>query len=78
MKLNRSTVLPVILLVYLGGMAIIGYKSVRTGETSLTTYILTIVVTLALIITLHFFLKKREKLRNERLRDIENNDRNKQ
>lgn len=72
MKLRRSTLLPLILLIYLGVMAVIGWKSVKTGETSLTTYWLTIVVTLSLIITLHFFLKKREKLRDERLKDIEN------
>lgn len=72
MKYKRSTVLPLILLVYLCGMSWIGYKSVRTGETSVTTYVLTIVVTLALIVALHFFLKKREKLRDERLEDIKN------
>lgn len=70
MKYRRSTVLPVILLAYLTVMAVFGLKGVKTGETSMLTYILTIVVTLALIIVLHFFLKKREKLRDERLKDI--------
>lgn len=68
-KLKRSTVFPAILFVYLFGMAIIGLKGVRSGETTLTTYILTIAVTLALIVALHFFLKKREKLRDEREND---------
>lgn len=72
MKYKRSTVLPAILLIYLILMAIMGLKGVRSGETSILTYVLTIVVTLMLIIILHFFLKRREKLRDERLRDINN------
>ena len=74
MKYRRSTVLPAILLIYLAVMACFGYKGVESGETSVTTYVLTIAVTLALIVTLHFFLKKREKLRRERLDDINKNN----
>lgn len=69
-KLKRSTVLPLILLVYLGIMAWIGLKGVESGETSLATYLVTIAVTLALIVVLHFFLKKREKYREQRERDM--------
>lgn len=65
-RYKRSTVLPVILFIYLCVMAWLGLEGVRSGETSLTTYILTIAVTLGLIITLHFFLKKREKMRDKR------------
>lgn len=68
-KYKRSTVLPIILLIYLIIMACMGYKGVQTGETSMLTYVLTIIVTLALIITLHFFLKRREKYREERERN---------
>lgn len=68
-KFKRSTVLPAILFVYLCVMACLGYKGVRSGETSLTTYILTIAVTLALIVVLHFFLKKREQIRQRKLAD---------
>ena len=71
MKFKRSTVLPIILFIYLCFMAWIGYGGLRRGEVSLTTYIITIVVTLALIITLHFFLKRRERLRDERMKDME-------
>lgn len=65
-KFKRSTVLPAILFIYLCIMAVIGLKGVKSGETALSTYIITIAVTLALIITLHFFLKKREKIRGDR------------
>ena len=72
-RFKRSTVLPLILFFYLCIMAWMGLKGLKSGETSLTTYILTIGVTLALIITLHFFLKRREKLREERENDMKNN-----
>ena len=69
-RMKRSTVLPLILLIYLAGMAWISLKGVKSGETSYTTYFLTIAVTLALIVTLHFFLKRCEKLREEREKDM--------
>lgn len=75
-KFKRSTVLPVILFFYLCIMAWFGLKGLKTGETSPTTYFLTIGVTLGLIVVLHFFLKRREKLARERREDINNNDNN--
>ena len=74
MKFKKSTVLPVILLVYLAGMSIIGIKGLRNGETSITTYVLTIIITLGLIIALHFFLKRQDRLKKERMSDIRNNE----
>lgn len=71
-KFKRSTVLPIILLLYLIVMSVIGYSGMKRGETSPTAYWLSIAVTLGIIIALHFFLKKREQLRDERIRDIEN------
>lgn len=73
-RLQRSTTLPIILLLYLIIMAFIGFDSVKNGETSLSVYIITIAVTLCLIIILHFFLKRREKLRDERLNDIKKSE----
>lgn len=70
MKLTRPITIPLILLIYLGVMAYLGLEGLKTGQTSLLTYTLTIIVTLGIIIALHFFLKKREKLRKERLDDL--------
>lgn len=66
MKLQKSTYVPVILLVYLAVMSVIGYRGLRTGQNSPTYYYGTIAVTLLIIILLHFFIKKREKYRRER------------
>lgn len=71
MKLSRPIVIPCILLVYLAVMAYMGLDGLRTGQTSLFQYIATIVVTLGVIILLHFFLRKRERLHKERKNDIE-------
>lgn len=76
MKFQRSTVLPIILLVYLAIMAVMGWDSMKRGETSPTTYWITIGVTIGLIIALHFVLKRRERLRHEREHDIKNSDKN--
>lgn len=73
-KIPRSTVVPAILLVYLAVMSYIGLDGLRSGATSLFAYIATIVVTLGVILLLHLFLKKRDRLRAERLKDIENSN----
>lgn len=73
MKLNRPVVIPCILLIYLAVMAYMGLEGLRNGQTSLLQYIATIVVTLGVIVLLHFFLRKRERLRRNRNNDIENN-----
>ncbi len=73
MKYSRAIIVPALLLVYLAVMAYIGLDGVRSGQTSLVAYIATIAVSLGVIVLLHFFLKKRERLRRERLDDIRKN-----
>lgn len=70
MKLTRPVVIPLILLVYLAVMACLGLDGLRTGQTSLFQYVATIVITLGIIVLLHFYLKKRERLRRQILNDI--------
>lgn len=70
MKLTRPVVIPLILLIYLAVMAFLGLDGLRTGQTSLFQYVATIVITLGIIVLLHFYLKKRERLRRQRLNDI--------
>ena len=70
MKLTRPVVIPLILLVYLAVMAFLGLDGLRTGQTSLFQYVATRVITLGIIVLLHFYLKKRERLRRQRLNDI--------
>ena len=65
--------MPALLLVYLAVMAYLGLDGLRSGQTSLAAYVATIVVSLGVIILLHFFLKKRERLRRERMEDLLNN-----
>lgn len=74
MKLRRSTVLPLVLLVYLAVMAYIGFEGYTTGETSPAMYFGTIALTIVIIVLLHFNLKRRERLRRERENDIKNNN----
>lgn len=76
MKLNRSIIIPLILLIYLGVLAGLGYKSYAGGEMSAFQYFGTILATIVIIICLHFNLKRRERLRRERKEDIERNNRN--
>lgn len=66
MKIKKSTYIPAILLIYLAVMSVIGYKGLSTGQTSPLQYYCTIAATLAIIVLLHFFIKKRERLRRER------------
>lgn len=73
-KFKRSTVIPVLLLIYLAVMSIMGLRGLRTGQMSLAAYIATIAITLGIIYLLHVFLKKRERLRDERLKDLENSN----
>lgn len=70
MKFTRPVVIPLILLIYLAVMAFLGLDGLRTGQTSLFQYVATIVITLGIIVLLHFYLKKRERLRRQRLNDI--------
>lgn len=76
MKYSRAIIVPALLVVYLGVMAYLGLDGVRSGQTSVAAYVATILVSLGVIILLHFFLKKRERLRRERLEDIRRNSAN--
>lgn len=74
MKLKRSTFIPLILLVYLGVMAYIGYPGYASGATSALHYFGVIVATLGIIVLLHFSIKRRERLRNERMAEMERSE----
>ena len=76
MKLKRSTIIPAVLAIYLAIMAAIGYPAYASGETSALYYFGIIVITIIILILLHFNLKKRERLRKERLEDIERSSHN--
>lgn len=67
-KLKRSTVIPLALLVYLAVMSYIGRGEFYAGN--YLYYFSIIGISLACIIALHFFLKKKEALRDERERDL--------
>lgn len=66
MKPQRSTLIPAILLVYLGIMSYIGYPEFQQGH--YLYYFGVIGVTLILIAILHIFLKKRERQRQHKTR----------
>ena len=63
-KYKASTVVPLALTAYLAFMAYYGRHMYIRGE--YLYYFGTIAVTLAIIVILHFSLKKKEKLRQER------------
>ncbi len=73
MKSKRHIIIPALLLVYLGIVAFFSYENVQTGEVSMNEYILTIVGTLLIIVVLFFVLRRRDKLRQERLNDLNKN-----
>lgn len=66
MKIRRSTLIPILLLIYLTVMASIGWKQYALGAVTATYYFGIIAATLVVIVMLHFNLRKREKLRDER------------
>lgn len=72
-KIQRSTIVPLLLVVYLAVMSYIGYHEYEAGRMSALYYFGIIIVTLGIIIALRFLLKKRERLRKEREDDIKNN-----
>ncbi|MDD5838865.1 MAG: hypothetical protein PUC94_02270 [Bacteroidales bacterium] len=69
-RIPRSTLVPLLLLVYLAVMSYIGWGNYAKGETSALYYFGTIGVTLVIILLLHFNLKRREALRQKRLDDM--------
>lgn len=77
MKLRRSTFIPLILLVYLAIMAVYGWKQYSAGQMSAAYFFGVIAATLAVIILLHFSLRRRERFRDERQADMKQNDNSK-
>lgn len=63
-KLKRSTVIPLLLLVYLAVMSYIGRGELAQGH--YLYYFSIIGLTLAAIVGVHFSLKRRERLREKR------------
>lgn len=76
MKIKRSTLVPIILLVYLAVMSCIGWKQYAAGQMPWYEYFGIIAVTIAVIIMLHFNMKRREQLRAEREEDIRKTEEN--
>lgn len=72
-KPKRSTIIPIALTVYLIVMAYIGYPQFANGNESPLFYFGVLAISLLVIVLLHFNLKRQEKLRRERMQDIENN-----
>ncbi|MDE6416751.1 MAG: hypothetical protein K2K68_06985 [Duncaniella sp.] len=66
MKIKLSTLIPILLLIYLTIMSYIGYPEFEHGN--YLYYFGVIGVTLAIIFLVHVYLKKREVLREERTR----------
>lgn len=60
---KRSTIVPVMLLIYLGVMSYIGRGELQKGN--YLYYFSIIILTLAAIVGVHFSLKRREKLREQ-------------
>ena len=74
MKLKRSTLIPLVLAVYLAVMAYIGYPEYAAGHTSALYYFGIIAITIVILVLLHFNLKRRERLRSERMADMARNE----
>ncbi len=76
MRVKKSILLPVILVIYLAVMAYIGYPAYVSGQTPALQYFGVISLTLLIIVILHFSLRRRERPRSERENDIAANSRN--
>ena len=70
---NKSIIIPLVLLIYLGIMCYIGYDGYIAGEFSALYYYGVIAGSLLVIVLLHFSLKRREKLRREREEEMKKN-----
>ena len=73
-RVPRSTLIPLLLLIYLAVMAYIGWGNYAKGESSALYYFGTIGVTLVIIVILYFNLKRREALRRKRLEEYRRQD----
>lgn len=75
--MKRSTTIPLILVVYLGVMVYLGWPGYQNGETSPWLYFGGTAFTLAIIVLLHFNLKKRDEYRRRRQAEAEEIERRK-
>lgn len=75
MKISRAILIPGVLLVYLVVMATMGWKHYAAGAMSWMEYYGVIALTLGIIVVLHFTIKRRDRLRRERLDDLEHRTR---
>ncbi|MDE5786139.1 MAG: hypothetical protein K2H98_06345 [Duncaniella sp.] len=66
MKIKLSTIIPILLLIYLTVMSYIGFPEFEQGN--YLYYFGVIGVTLFIIFLVHLYLKKREDIRSERQR----------
>lgn len=69
-RLNKSIVIPAALLVYLGVMAYMAWPEYRQGKFTPFEYFGVIGLTLAVVVALHFIIKKRDRMRREREQSI--------
>ncbi|MGL5785694.1 MAG: hypothetical protein ACRCX4_02585 [Bacteroidales bacterium] len=67
MKIRKSILLPSALLVYLGVITYMSYPEYKINQNHLE-YFGTIAGTIAIIVVLYFFLRKREKMNDHRSR----------
>ena len=70
-KIKRSTLIPLVLAVYLMVMASIGWGDYASGRTSALYYFGVIAITVVILILLHFSLRRRERYREERQADMD-------
>lgn len=70
MRVKRYNLIPAALLVYLGVMSYIGYPAYRSGRFSAAYYFGTIAFTVAVIVVLRIFLRKRDRYRSQREQDM--------
>lgn len=73
-KIKRSTLIPLVLAVYLMVMTSIGWGDYASGRTSALYYFGVIAITVVILILLHFSLRRRERYREERQADMDRNN----
>lgn len=71
-KLSKTILLPGALLIYLVGMAVACYPAYEAGEYSAFYYFGVLGASLIVVILLYFALKRKERLKRERIDDMNN------
>ncbi|MDD2961350.1 MAG: hypothetical protein PHR45_04620 [Muribaculaceae bacterium] len=71
-KYKKSTIIPILLIIYLVAMSYIGFDIFRQGN--YLYYFGIIGITLVIILLLHFSLKRKERLAEERESDTKPKD----